>query len=218
MARCSARSCPAAGGGGGVLPAAAAAAAPATASSSHSLQREAAVLRRWLHTHGSGGSAAWQHACTVRQQQQQQQPWLRVQQAWRPAGAAADARQLCLRRWMSERPRGPKDLQGRVGKRVADQGWYIVSWRLESVARRTMAVWCRRAAVKTQPHSPSTCAAPSSTPLQLAVAVGMVGMTYAAVPLYRMFCQVGWAARSGGGVWRSSHQLAALVALPLAAP
>ena len=104
---------PAAAGGGAL-----AAAAVAAPSMQPAVLREAAALRRWVHS--GACRSAWQRHAAQQWQQQQQQQWARLE----PGGAA---RQLWLRRWMSDKPRTAKDLYAAANKKNTDQGWHIVS-------------------------------------------------------------------------------------------
>lgn len=112
--------------------AAAAGGALAAAAAPAALQREAAALRRWLHS--GACRSAWQQQLSAAQQQQG---------ARLAPSVAADARQLCLRRWMSSRPRGRKELMEGTSKKNTDQGWYIVSRPLAAcLAGRLEGVGC----------------------------------------------------------------------------
>ena len=169
-----------------LAPPAAAAAAPAGQAAT-SLQVEVAALRRWLHTRGT--PSLWQ-------QHLRQQPaaWLRQQGA---GGSAADVQRACGRRWMTDRPRGRRELYEDINKRVTDQGWYIVSGgggggdgggaAAGMLAGPAGCGMCDAPHGRCWPLPTGPCHAPPA--LQLATAVAMVGVTYAAVPLYRMFCQ-----------------------------
>lgn len=69
-------------------------------------------------------------------------------------------------------------------------GWPAQGSVARSACQKTghsAAAWAGARAPRTTLAALALC----STPPQLATAVGMVGLTYAAVPLYRMFCQVG---------------------------
>jgi hypothetical protein len=143
---------------------------PAAAQAAVALQQEVAALRRWLHSHGQS-PFMFQQSLSWQPQQQS---------CWRSRLAQSQ------QRLFSSRPRGRQEFYAGVSKRNADQGWYLVS---------RACVWlapgdCFMVPLKTWYDAPPALRA-WDLPLQLATAVAMVGATYAAVPLYRMFCQVG---------------------------
>lgn len=158
--------------------------AATTAAAAHfAHQIEGSALCRWLHSCGH------QPSLYQRQVQPQQS---RLWQHWLVRRQQASVQQPASLRMFSSKPRGRQALYEGTRKKNADQGWYIVSQVSVSVAFCQASSVCDRLRVAAQPRN-TPLAAPTLPCLlvQLATAVAMVGATYAAVPLYRMFCQVG---------------------------